>query len=376
MKKRLILLIKLIFIVTCTYSQDWINLEYPLSGILGRPVDKIKYDKNTGNSSVIWDIDASWQKPNTFDNYESLESLTEYQNKFKKFTSKFFNTDKSKIKSVKAHNLVIRSLSQDDVSGLTNNVKYVYEGIAADSVTVTISVKKNSDVDISKIVNTAASIVLKSGDTTGVVGKIIPKLDSISLKNNDSIYYKSTIKNPDVYYKIRVAQVELLKPERWSSKCMYFYNREQYGKDEDFPETKILKLDDLDRYNKTPSRYPEFYGMMKDRKDLYYYFNLTGKKNDMNLVLYGVRNNTEGGEKPIDTIPYIEKDGKRIWRKKKYLVDRIPHKNRVKKVYIQIAARQIDEESVEIINWYDSSVCKNALTNMTYPEYRIRYKKR
>ncbi len=376
MKRHLLLVFLLSLTVTCIYSQDWINLEYPVSGIIGRPVDKIKLDRKTGNSSILWSNDIPWKKLETFDNYQSLESVVEYQNKFKKFTSKFFNTDKSKIKSVKAHNLVIRSLSQDDVAELTNNVKYVYEGIAADSVTITISVKKNSDVDISKIVSTAASIVLKGGDTTSAVSKIIPKLDSISLKNNDSIYYKSTIKNPDVYYKIRVAQVELLKPERWSNYCMYFYSKEQYGKEEDFPETRTLKLDDLDRYNKTPSRYPEFYGMMKDRKDLYYYFNLVGEKNNMDLVLYGVRNDTKGGEQPLDTIPYIVRDGKRIWRKKKYLVDRIPHKNRVKKVYIQIAARQIDEETVEIINWHYTSSCKNALTNMTYPEYRIRYKGR
>jgi hypothetical protein len=364
----------LCLVVSIVYSQDWINLEYPVSGILGRPVKKIKYNKVKKVSSINWALEVPYNQKPKIDTYQSVSTLDEYENVFKKFVSKYYNTDKTKIRSVKAYSLKIRNLSQEAINDLKPGIKYIYEGIAADSVTITVSVKKNSNTDISKIVNDAASLAFNDGGSTEkLVNKLIPLLDSISYKQKDSIFYKATIKNPNVYHKIKMAKIKVLDSDYWASRCLYFFNN--VAKDERPYESETLKLSPIDAGNKTKTRYPEFKGK-NDRADLYYYFKLTGGKGDMNLVLFSSNVGWHGGDKAIDTIPYTESNGTRYWRKDKYLAGQIFHRNRVKKVYIQVSARQTGEETIEIVNYSGEGRCSSALTSMTYPEYRIVYKKR
>ena len=222
--RRFLLSLAMLLYTVSVFGQDWINLEYPMSGILGRPVDNVTYNRSKQASNINWKIGIKYDNTPEVDTYQSAESITEYQDKFRNFITKYFNTDNHSIRSVKAHGIKVRSLSQISIDSLQEGNKYIYEGVAADSTTIWIAFKKDLNIDVSKAINDAASIAFNSSQSTELVKKILPTLDSISYKSNDSIYYKVVIKNPNVYSKVKIIKLNKVDTHDWESICLYFFD--------------------------------------------------------------------------------------------------------------------------------------------------------
>lgn len=370
MKRLVVYLTILITPVTVTFAQDWITLKTPQSGILGAPVKKIK------NGDINFNFNLKYDKAPQVETREGPESSMEYESMFTNFTTKYFNTTKVKVQTVKAYNLKIRTLSQESIDKLQKGGKYVYEGIAADSVTITIAAKKNYSVDFSKALKDIAAVITKPS-VTEIIEKAAPMLDSIKYLKNDSVYYKVTVKNPNIYYKVKV--IKLKNPSNicgcdWETNCfLYFTNRVE----EDFPRKITLKVDFIGEESTTVSRYPEFCG--KDRVGVQYYLKVEKDENGkLHLFVYGTSANLDNPVEKKLEVPFRDNGEIREWRLDRTYLYRFSKKGIIKNVYIEVAARQIDDEVIEILNWRKgtNSLGNNALTCLRYPEFKGKYVKK
>ena len=370
MKKEAFVLSVLLMSLNFVTSQDWITLKTPQSGILGAPVKSIK------NNDINFNFALKYDKTPALDLRDGPKSSIEYENKFRDFTTKYFNAEKVSIRNINAYSLKIRSLSQESIDELQIGGKYVYEGIAADSVTITVSAKRDFSADISAVVNDLASIITNPS-TTKIIEKVAPVLDSIRYVRNDSIHYKITVQNPNVYYKVKIIKLKKVGNPcncDWEKNCfLYFVNK----KNNDFPRTIRLENDFSNEKSTTISRYPEFCG--KDRKDVQYYLKVE-KEKDSGLLLnvYATSANVNNSAKKVLEVPYKNENGKRTYRLDRTFLYRLIEKGRIKNVFIEVSAKQVDDNSIDIINWREgtNSMGNNALTSLKYPEFKGKYVKR
>lgn len=370
MKKVLLILTVIIFSISDSFGQSWITLKTPQSGLLGAPVKKVK------DGDINFNFNLKYDKSPSVETREGPENSIEYENMFRNFTTKYFNSTKVSVQTVKAHSLKLRYLSQESIDNLQIGGKYIYEGISADSVTITIAAKKEFSADISKAIKDVASIITNPS-TTEIIEKVAPILDSIKYTKNDSIYYKVTVKNPNVYYKIKI--IKFKKPSNfcncdWEKNCfLYFANKEN----EDFPRLISLKNDFTGETSTTLSRYPEFCG--KDRKEVQYLLKVE-KDNigKLHLFVYGTSTNINNPMEKILEVPFQDNGEIREWRLNRTFLHRFDNKGIIKNVFIEVSARQTGEESLEIINWKKgtNSQGNNALTTLKYPEFKGKYVKK
>tara|TARA_R110002096_G_scaffold435772_2_gene662696 strand:- start:59 stop:1171 length:1113 start_codon:yes stop_codon:yes gene_type:complete len=359
-----------IFISSVGYGQnnDWITLTTPQSGILGAPVDKVK------NGDINFDFGIKYDKNPAIETRESAESKIEYENKFRNFTSKYFSSDKTSIQKITAYNLKVRILAQDAIDNLQIGGKFIYETVAADSVYMTISAKKEFSADISKAIKDL-SAAITNPKTTEIVEKVAPFLDSISYTRNDSIFYDVKIKNPNVYYKIKL--IKLKKNGNpcncdWESNCFLIFT-EDPGKPGPEPRTK-LSYDNTGVNSRTINRYPEFCG--KDIKGWYYYLKLEKENDELQLWVWGTNTNVNSSEEQKKEVPFKVINGKKQWRLDRFYLDRSTKKGRIKNAYIEVSARQIDENSIEIIHFVEQGNSTRYLTTLKYPEFKGKYVKK
>lgn len=201
--------------------------------------------------------------------------------------------------------------------------------------------------------------------------------DSISYTSNDSVYYKVTVKNPNVYYKVKV--IKLIKNGNrcrcdWEKNCfLYFINKEN----NDFPRTIKLENDFTGEKSTTISRYPEFCG--KDRKDVQYSLKVEKENDGLHLWVYETNANVDNTAKKKIQVPYQDKQAGgnniREWRLNRTFMYRFQNGKTIKNVFLEVAARQIDVNSLEILNWREgkNSLGDNALTSLKYPEFKGKY---
>ncbi|MFN7302194.1 MAG: hypothetical protein ACK5U7_12040 [Bacteroidota bacterium] len=370
MKKQSITLALMILSSVFAFGQDWITMTTPQSAILGAPVSEIK------NGDIDFDFKIKYDKNPTLETRESAESLQEYQDKFRNFVTKYFNTSKVSLQTITANNLKVRTLSQESIDKLQVGSKYIYEGVAADSVTITLSTKKEFSADISKAVKDI-STAITGPQASQIVEKVPPFLDSISYTQKDSIFYKLTIKNPNVYYKVKVIKLKKngnLCNCDWEKNCfLYFTNRVN----DDFPRTLKLEDDFTGDKSTTVSRYPEFCG--KDRKDVQYSLKVIKETDGLHLWVYETNATIDNSAKQKIEVPYKDKlsNGKTIreWRLERTYMYRFAKRGIIKNIFIEVSARQVDENSLEILNWKDgkNSLGDNALTCLKYPEFKGKY---
>lgn len=360
-----------VLIISESYGQDWITLKTPQSGLLGAPVKKVK------NGDINFNFALKYDKAPSVETRQGPDNSTEYENMFRNFTTKYFNSTKTSVQTVNAHNLKVRYLSQESIDQLQIGGKYVYEGISADSVTITIASKKEFSADISKAIKDISSTITNPS-ATGIIEKIAPILDSISYTKNDSIHYKVTIKNPNVYYKVKI--IKLKKTTNvcncdWEKNCfLYFVNKEN----DDFPRKIILTDDFIGEKSTTLSRYPEFCG--KDRKEVQYQLKLIQNKDTkkLHLYVYGTSSKVNNPMEEKLEVPFRDNGEIREWRLDRTFLYRYSKKGIIKNVYIEVSARQTGEKTIEIINWKEgtNSFGNNALTTLKYPEFKAKYVKK
>jgi len=146
---------------------------------------------------------------------------------------------------------------------------------------------------------------------------------------------------------------------------------------DDFPRTLKLEDDFTGDKSTTVSRYPEFCG--KDRKDVQYSLKVIKETDGLHLWVYETNATIDNSAKQKIEVPYKDKlsNGKTIreWRLERTYMYRFAKRGIIKNIFIEVSARQVDENSLEILNWKDgkNSLGDNALTCLKYPEFKGKY---
>jgi len=364
MKKYFILLTALFAVSNSIFGQDWITLKIPQSGILGAPIREIK------KGDLNYNFGLKYDKNPALDARESAESIEEYEDKFRNFVSQFIDSKKVQLLKTKAYRLKVRSLSQEAVSNLQVGGKYIYEGIAADSVRITLSAKKEFSADISKSLK-ELSKALTTPSTTKIIEKVAPFLDSIQYTKNDSVFYEVFVRNPNVYYKVKAIKLEKLGNPcncDWEKNCFLYFTNENKETGE-FPRTIKLEHDFTGEKSSTIARYPEFCG--KDRKDVQVFIKTEKDNKGLHLWVYFTTGNVENPPTKIE-VPYQDDVKGRKWRLDRTFLYRFDKDGIIKNLFVEVSARQISETAIELINWRENtnSYGDNALTCLKYPEFR------
>lgn len=341
------------------YTQDsWIELKNPQSGILGRKVQSInggdiKYEPFASPTII------------TSNSYQSAESIDDYREQIGTFFSKLVQNEKVKIKGVSIKNMIIKSLSFESVKNLDPGSKYIYEAISADTVVLSITKKRETEVNFEEL----SKLVTESlGDRSSeLIGSFIPVFEDMSYKSSDSVQYKMTISNPNVYYKVRVIKYNNIVDADWNNIWKYFLLKSNKKNSITTLTTSVREIQ-----NETPKIYPEFVGKL-DNKDLQFKISLE-KDSILHLYIKAKGIDQSGNWKNIKEIPFITDAGTQIWRMDQELVHTFYYNGVVKKTYVTCFAIQKNTNSVEVINWRgNKKVLADAKTYIQYPEIKFEY---
>jgi hypothetical protein len=365
MKKTNILILVSLIIFGCKSQQSWLSLNYPQSDIIGKPVESFKNG----------DINYSPILPSVFstklDESQSSDDIVEYNEQFKNFITKYFNKNKYKVTEIKAHKLQIKSLNISDVQNMEVGKKYIYSGLSADSVKITIKLKKETNVDYTKVVKDISGLIT-SAKIIADKSNVLSLFDSISSQKKDSIYLKTTIANPNIYFKIKMIKYKKSDNHDWEKYWKSFTNsrariRNPISTDPDNSFNLIYTPNELQNY--TDWIFPEFWGPW-DRKDVN--FRLIAKKNNGELKLFIEKKEGNLNNKiiPIE-IPSTIVNGKKYWKFDRSLVHTFEKKNKTKLVYIQIRAEENGSDTIKVLSWFP--LIKDKLTFMQYPEVKLNY---
>lgn len=364
----------LLFIATfCTsilaYSQtNWITLNYPQSDIFGKAV--INVEKG--------DINFNPLKPKIenfkLDESQSSDEMNEYNQQFKNFISKYFTSEKFSITEVKAKKLVIKSLNYETVKRLSTGDKYIFSALSADSVEVTVKSKKSKDVNYSKAIKDIAGLI--TGEKAAeVVTKIIPLLDNISTSKNDTLSYKMTLANPNVYYKVKLVKFKGITRHDWDNRYWKSFanpNGRIKSRNDGLEPTFNLVYTPLEDKNSTlPPIYPEVWGSgdPKDKK-----VRLTAKKINNELKLFIQYTNSVDGAWNDYEVKSETIDGKKYWKLDRTLIYSFEIRNITKLVYVQVRGEENGKDTIMIKSWGNS--IQDKLTFMQYPEMKFKYLKK
>lgn len=105
------------------------------------------------------------------------------------------------------------------------NTKVIVSGVGADTITVSVSFKKESNTDIAKITNdVVGKLILAYGDLPSQVTDIA-KVDSFSVVKNDSIIFNYKISNNKVLYKVKIAKAKLVNSRMRTNYGKLFWNK-------------------------------------------------------------------------------------------------------------------------------------------------------
>ncbi|MBW4888483.1 hypothetical protein KXQ82_02100 [Mucilaginibacter sp. HMF5004] len=365
MKTKNHLLVLLIMLSFNAFSQSqWLRLNYPQSNILGKGV--ISYRAG----EITFKLDGDNIENPQIDNSISADELSEYNQEYKNFITKYFSINRYKITQVKAKKMVIKSLNYVSLLKMNVGSNYVYSGLSADSVEVTVKTRKDNKFNYSKVLKDVTSIIT-AGQEVSIVSKIIPLLDSISSESKDSVSYKMLVANPDVFYKVKIVKLLNGSSHDWNKYFLYFSSNLHVRDDGQNAPTNIDSTFELEwtpneTRNASYSRYPEFWG--KDRKDVE--FRLLTKKisNDLRLFISYKSGKFSNNWVNIE-VPYSVIDNKRYWNMDRQLVYTFEFKNVIKLVYVQIRAYQKNDNVITII----SSDSGDKQTFMQYPEVSLEY---
>lgn len=356
-----------------SFSQtNWITLNLPQSNIFGRQVSSIQNG----------DIDFKPLSPNIenikLDLSESSDEINEYNQQFKNFITKYFSSENFSVFEVKAKKLVIKSLSYESIKKLTSGDKYIFSALSADSVEIVVKRKKTVDFDYSKAIRDVTSAIT-SDKAVEIVTKIIPFLDNISSNRSDSVSYKMTLANPNVYYKVKLIKFKGITNHDWDNRYWKNFknpNGRIVNRTDGLEPTFNLIYTPLEDKNSTlPPLYPEVWGSgdPKDKK-----VRLTAKKVNDELKLFIQYTNTIDGAWNDFEVKSETINGKKYWKLDRALIYSFEIKKILGKitklVYVQIRGEENGKDTIMIKSW--GSSIQDKLTFMQYPEMKFKYLKK
>lgn len=344
-------------------QKGWLDLKTPQTEIIGKCA---KYKNG--------EIDFNPIVPRVFSGeYEIAQgpnSKEEYNQYFRNLFTKYYQIDKNKSLEINSKNLVIKSLKLDDVMRLTSKNGYVYSGITADSVEIIVKTKKESTSnlsiinDLTKAINLNPAFALK-------IDQIIPLIDSVSYTRNDSISYRVTISNPNVFYKIKIIQFKQITKRNWNQYYKYWNSPSLPNTSGHTPPPSFKLIYTYDELNNNSNEiYPEFWGT-RDNKQYTLKFRLMKEDNDLNLYII-IKNSSFYGSHSIK-LSSKTIEGKKYWNLDQQFVDSFEFNKVIKLVYVTLRAKQLDENTVEVTNWQNLMDFNGKRTYLQYPEFKFKY---
>lgn len=372
MTTKIFLLITTLVCTSLSYSQsNWITLSYPQSDIFGKAVNGLQNG----------DLNFTPLKPKIenikLDESQSSDEMNEYNQQFKNFISKYFSSEKFSLTQVKAKKLIIKSLNYETIKKLTTGDKYIFSALSADSVEVIVKSKKSKDVNYSKAIKDIAALI-KGDKVVEVVTKIIPLFDSISTHKEDTLSFKMTLANPNVYYKVKLIKFKGITRHDWDNKYWKnFSNPNGIIKTRtdvaivDQPAFNLVYTPLEDKNSTVPPIYPEVWGGgdPKDKK-----VRLTTKKINNELKLFIQYTNSIDGAWNDYEVQSETIDGKKYWKLDRILIYSFEIGNITKLVYVQVRGEENGKDTIMIKSW--GSSLQDKLTFMQYPEMKFKYLKK
>jgi hypothetical protein len=130
---------------------------------------------------------------NSYTSYQSADYLYDFKESYRKFFMKFFNKEKFSVNEVEIKKLQMKSIPINDASNMNTQLSYVYQGLAADTFELTITRKKEVNIDFSKAIKTVLEVVSKEISNPTVTEKMdnfFKIVDSTKSERKDSLLYK------------------------------------------------------------------------------------------------------------------------------------------------------------------------------------------
>lgn len=352
-------------------NRDWVTLNLPQAGILGLPVATLRNGDISFQPSIVTDGDL------VINTRVSADSRVDYTKKFKSFVSQIVNTSRVSIQRTQAKKLLIHSLGQRTVDNLKLGGAYVYEGLTADSVTMTLAAKRSTSLDIARAVKALATTITAPG-ALSVIKAVTPFVDSLKYIKGDSVYYKIVIGNPTVYFQVKVinllANGNLCRCD-WE-KCCLKYLAYRPTRRSQFPGTTRLIIGKASGKDVTGTFNPDFCGPDGQSSVGFFLKVENSPKKGMTLSVWGTDGTARNSLKKFMDVP-VDVDGTlRTWRLDRTYLTTFQHGATVlKSVYIEVSAKQVDATSLDVLNWKEGTndLCNNALTCLRYPEFKAIY---
>ncbi|WP_428331618.1 hypothetical protein [Mucilaginibacter sp.] len=359
MKIKFLLLFFILFTNHAFAQSDWLILNLPMSNLLGKEVS----DYHSGQIDL--QMNGQYLTEFKIDTFATADDLQEYNSQYRSFLTKYFQRSKSTIQEVKAKKLLIQSLSPDAFLSMDVGSQYVYSGISADTVEITVSMKRDINVNYSKFIKDAAKLVTGSASSV-VLPKVLALVDSVSSKSKDSVTYKMKVANPNVFYKVKIVKIGKPKTD-WDRYYKCFYTKADAA-DGPTGEDITLTYDAMETANETFALYPEYGG--KKRKDIN--FKLRAKVVNGDLKLFYVY--TTGKVKNVENeteIPVAVENKQLYWKLNQSLIYSFPTNDgeTTKLVYLTLRAEATGPNTIVVHN----GVKGLPISYLKYPELNLVY---
>jgi len=363
MKLKLALILSLFLIGSPGRAQDWIRLSFPQASIIGAPAGK------TEAEFIQADYTLKYEKNSVTDVSESTESMQEYQDDFRKFITSYFKGSKVTLQSVTGNKLQVKTLSQETIDKLENGVKYVYEGVTAQTLTLSLCAPKE---DRNGLISIMSDIVkaLHSDNLLQVPAILI---DTLSRSTIDSVFYRMEIYEPGVYNKVRVIRIKQngnICNCNWETNCFsYFVNYGTGG----FPRADTL-IAGSETKHATILAKPVFCG--KDNKGLVYQLQVVRDDKGLHLWLLTSQGNKNNAMSRKLEVPFkdVMVKGKpvREWNLGKTFLYRYMSNDVIKNIFLEVVAKQITNDKLVILNWKEGKPGYSdiKLSTLKYPEFK------
>lgn len=203
---------------------DWMILKEPRTNLIGKEVSKIiKKPDNTYEINIFDEGNQITEKDYFF--RDGAAEKTDIEKYYKNIYTKYFQNKKNLDLKITANNVKIYDLNMSGFDRIGYNKKVVVSGLGADSITVSVSFKKESDINVAEIIDDVVSkLKIAKGDLPSEIADIV-KVDSFTITKKDSIVFNYKLYGNKILYKVKVAKAKLVN---WRMKANYgklFWNK-------------------------------------------------------------------------------------------------------------------------------------------------------
>lgn len=227
-------------------------------------------------------------------------------------------------------------------------------------------------MDLSRAIKNVSSLIKSEN-----IAEVVPLLDSINYSKMDSVFYRITLINPNIFYKVKIVSLKKLK-HYWGKYYKYFNSPTSsitspsdsqtsgIKRPKNIPPAFLLIYTPLEDLNQSYELYPEFWG--KDRTEVRFKLIIREVNGDLKLYISytkGEANNTWVDYEVISKVV----SGKKYWILDRKLVYYFDYKDITKLVYITLKAQQIDDHTIKVSNYIDT----RRLSFMQYPALEFSY---